>query len=112
MKWTIKRFPGLASQIRNLAQQHREFREEPLHLAIAYEPDRDPNDIFLFELLGNFGGNEVIVRSDIRIDAELHNESRSEITPGAFKSSGISGGSRSRLAECRGDSSGRATGQF
>jgi hypothetical protein len=59
MQWTIKRFPGLESQIRDLAQQHREFRDEPLHLAIAYQPDRDPNDVFMFEPLGNVGGNEV-----------------------------------------------------
>jgi hypothetical protein len=59
MKWTIRRFPGLEKQIRDLAQQHREFQDEPLHLAIAYEPSRDSHDIFVFELLGNFGGNEV-----------------------------------------------------
>jgi hypothetical protein len=59
MKWTIHRFPGLERQIRDLAEQHREFRDEPLHLAIAYQPIRDPQDIFIFELIGNFGGNEV-----------------------------------------------------
>ena len=59
MKWTISRFPGLERQIRDLAEQHREFRDEPLHLAIAYQPNRDPQDIFIFELIGNFGGNEV-----------------------------------------------------
>jgi hypothetical protein len=59
MKWTIRRFPGLERQIRELAEQHREFQDEPLHLAIAYQPARDPQDIFIFELIGNFGGNEV-----------------------------------------------------
>jgi hypothetical protein len=65
MRWTVQRFPGLERQIRDLAEQHREFRDEPLHLAIADQPGRDLNDIFLFELLGNFGGNEVT--SDARL---------------------------------------------
>jgi hypothetical protein len=59
MKWTITRFPGLEQQIRDLAEQHREFQDEPLHLAIAYQPARDSQDIFIFELIGNFGGNEL-----------------------------------------------------
>jgi len=59
MGWTSKRFPRLAKRIRGLAEQHRELKDEPLHLAIAYDPGRDEQDVFLFELLSNFGGNDV-----------------------------------------------------
>jgi hypothetical protein len=59
MKWTIKRFPGVERQIRELTEQHREFRDEPLHLALAYQPGRESQDIFILEIIGNFGGNEV-----------------------------------------------------
>jgi hypothetical protein len=65
MGLTNERFPGLAKRIRGLAEQHRELKDEPLHLAIAYDPGRDEHDVFLFELLGNFGGN------DVSPDAEL-----------------------------------------
>lgn len=59
MQWTIDRFPGLEHNLRNLAAQHREFQDEPLHLAIAFDPGHDHKDVFLFELLGNFGGNSI-----------------------------------------------------
>ena len=59
MQWTAQRFPGLDRQIRGLAKQHSALRDEPLHLAIAYDPGRETGDVFLFELLGNFGGNEI-----------------------------------------------------
>src|SRR5438067_264509 len=59
MQWTTQRFPGLEGQIRDLVRQHLEIRDEPLHLAMTYEPGRDSSDLFLFELAGNFGGNEV-----------------------------------------------------
>jgi hypothetical protein len=59
VKWMTQRFPQVERQIRDLARQHRELRDEPLHLAMAYEPGRESRDIFLFELAGNFGGNEV-----------------------------------------------------
>ena len=59
MTWITQRFPGVERQIRDLARQHRELRDEPLHLAMVYGPGREPLDIFLFELAGNFGGNEV-----------------------------------------------------
>ena len=59
MPGRTQRFPRVERQIRDLARQHRELRDEPLHLALTYEPGRDTPDIFLFELLGNFGGNDV-----------------------------------------------------
>jgi hypothetical protein len=59
MKWLNPRFPHLRRQLLDLAKQHLKLRDEPLHLAIAYDPGRDSQDIFLFELLDNFGGNEI-----------------------------------------------------
>lgn len=59
MEWTTQRYPALAEPIRALAAQHRELEDEPLHLAIAFDPGREPEDVFLFELLGRFGLDEV-----------------------------------------------------
>ncbi len=59
MKWLSQRFPHLRRQLLDLAKQHLEIADQPLHLAIAYDPGRDSQDIFLFELLDNFGGNEI-----------------------------------------------------
>ena len=56
MKWLSQRFPHLGRQLLDLAKQHLKLRDEPLHLAVAYDPGRDSQDIFLFELLENFGG--------------------------------------------------------
>ena len=50
--WTSERFPQFETQIRELTKQHRELEDEPLHLAISYAPQRDPQDIFLFEVIG------------------------------------------------------------
>lgn len=54
--WTSTKFPQFEEQIRSLTEQHRELEDEPLHLAIVYAPQRDPGDIFLFEVIG---GNSV-----------------------------------------------------
>jgi hypothetical protein len=59
MKWLSQRFPHLRRQLLELAKQHLRLRDEPLHLAMAYDPGRDSQDVFLFELLDNFGGNEI-----------------------------------------------------
>jgi hypothetical protein len=59
MPWATQRSPRIEGQIRDLVEQHREIRDEPLHLAMLYEPGRESPDLFLFEVLGNFGGNEI-----------------------------------------------------
>jgi hypothetical protein len=59
VRFTIDRYPHLERSLRELAVHHREFQDEPLHLALLYDPGRDPRDVFLFELLGNFGRNAV-----------------------------------------------------
>ena len=59
MQWTMRRFPHLDRQLRELASRHLELRDEPLHLALTYDPGRDSGDVFLLEVLGNFGFDEV-----------------------------------------------------
>jgi hypothetical protein len=51
--WTSERFPQFETAIRHLTDQHRELKDEPLHLAISYGPIRDQQDIFLFEVIGS-----------------------------------------------------------
>jgi len=54
--WTSERFPQFESAIRQLAEQHRQLKDEPLHLAVSYGPEREQQDIFLFEVIGGNGG--------------------------------------------------------
>jgi len=56
-EWTSERFPQFESEIRRLTEQHRELEDEPLHLAIAFQPrpPRDQQDIYLFEIIGGWG---------------------------------------------------------
>ena len=56
-EWTTERFPRFEPAIRRLTEQHRELEDEPLHLAIAYQPgpSRDQQDIYLFEVVGGWG---------------------------------------------------------
>lgn len=51
--WTTERFPQYERSLRKLIDQHREIEDEPLHLAISYQPPRDPHDVFLFEVIGD-----------------------------------------------------------
>lgn len=51
--WITDRFPSFAEDLRRLVAQHREIEDQPLHLALAYQPAaRDPQHIFLFEVIG------------------------------------------------------------
>jgi hypothetical protein len=59
MQFTIDRYPHLDNSLRELARKHGELQDEPLHLALLYDPGRETEDVFLFELLGNFGRNEI-----------------------------------------------------
>jgi hypothetical protein len=54
--WTSERFPQFESAIRQLTEQHRQLKDEPLHLALSYGPEREQQDIFLFEVIGSNGG--------------------------------------------------------
>ena len=50
--WTAERFPKFENAVRDLAEQHRQLEGEPLHLAMSFAPQRDPQDMFLFEVAG------------------------------------------------------------
>ena len=59
MQFATNRYPHLETSLRDLARRHGELEDESLHLALVYDPGRDPEDVFLFELIGNFGRDEV-----------------------------------------------------
>lgn len=60
MTWTGTRFPKIEQDLRSLAKDHLEnLKDQPLHLAIVYSLERDPQAIFLFELLSNFGSDAI-----------------------------------------------------
>lgn len=52
-------FPGHAEEIKIIVDGHRQLKDEPLLLAVYYAPARDQDDIFLFEVLENFGNNQI-----------------------------------------------------
>lgn len=54
--WITERFPKHADDLRRLAEEHRQLQDEPLHLALAYDRAHDPQDVFLFEVVGGFAG--------------------------------------------------------
>src|SRR5437764_10877397 len=57
---TIETYPDFLDQVRQLVQQHRAMKQEPLRLAVYYAPlRRAKRDIFLFEVIEGFGGDEV-----------------------------------------------------
>ena len=49
-------FPNLKDRLNALVEEHKQLHDEPLLLAIYYAPKRNPNDVFLFEVVENFGG--------------------------------------------------------
>jgi hypothetical protein len=63
--WISQRFPGHVDDLRRLADEHRQLQDEPLHLAIAYAPGRNSQDVFLFEVVGGFAGGSVSLDGDL-----------------------------------------------
>jgi hypothetical protein len=66
----VSTFPEYLNQVKELVNQHLELVEEPLLLAIYYAPDgdvpeRNPEDVFLFEVLGNFDGSSIAYEGDL-----------------------------------------------
>jgi hypothetical protein len=53
--WT----PDYLSQVENQVENHRAIKAEPLLLAISYAPLRNPGDVFVFEVIENFGSNSI-----------------------------------------------------
>ena len=56
---TIARFPAHREKMAELVDQHKGIRDEPLLLAVYYEPERDGDGLFLFEVVDRFGMNYV-----------------------------------------------------
>jgi hypothetical protein len=56
---TRKQFPEYAEELRGLVAQHRKISDEPLLLAIYYKPGREEEDVFLFEVIGDFGAGAI-----------------------------------------------------
>lgn len=52
-------FPDLMGEVQHLVEEHRQLTDEPLLLAIYYKPDRETQDVFLFEVIENFGAGAV-----------------------------------------------------
>ena len=52
-------FPRFEREVKQLVQNHLKLEDEPLLLAIYYKPQREMHDIFLFEVIQNFGDGEV-----------------------------------------------------
>ncbi len=46
-------------KVRKLVEEHKQIESEPLLLAIMFKPKRNPGDIFLFEVVENFGGGHI-----------------------------------------------------
>jgi hypothetical protein len=61
--WTANRFPAFESAIRELTEQHRKLTDEPLHLAVSYQPgERNQQHIYLFEVIGGSTNGEGVER--------------------------------------------------
>jgi hypothetical protein len=52
-------FPAYREVVQELVQEHLELTYQPLLLALYYASEREPSDIFLFEVADKFGGNWV-----------------------------------------------------
>jgi len=58
-QFTQSLYPEYSDQIHELAKQHLAMRSEPLHLAIAYKPTESNGNVYLFEVIENFGSDYV-----------------------------------------------------
>jgi hypothetical protein len=58
-------FPQSEQKVQWLVKQHLEIKDEPLLLALYYAPDRDPQDIFVFEVIEHFGADSVAEDRDL-----------------------------------------------
>lgn len=52
-------FPQSQTKVEWLARQHLQIADEPLLLAIYFAPEREPQDIFVFEVIEHFGADSV-----------------------------------------------------
>jgi hypothetical protein len=56
---TVQWTPEYLPQVERLVATHRALKNESLLLAILYAPARNPGDIFIFEVVDNFGSNSI-----------------------------------------------------
>lgn len=60
MPATVATYPDYQDAVERLVEQHRELRNEHLHLAVYYAPPKRPKrDIYLFEVIDGFGGGDI-----------------------------------------------------
>jgi hypothetical protein len=60
MPTTVATFPDYKDEVEKLVQQHRKLRGEHLHLAVYLAPPNRPKrDIYLFEVIDNFGAGHI-----------------------------------------------------
>ncbi len=52
-------YPALLQGVQRLVSEHAKLADEPLLLAIYYKSPSEPNDVFLFEVIENFGSGAV-----------------------------------------------------
>lgn len=55
----VRAAPPIIHRVEKLVNEHRQLRDEPLLLAIYFEPLRSSGDIFLFEVIDGFGAGMV-----------------------------------------------------
>lgn len=51
--WTTEKFPQFEEALQRLTDEHRELKDEPLHLAVAYSSPRASQDMFLLEVISS-----------------------------------------------------------
>ena len=60
MPVTLVKYPDYKEAVGKLVQQHRKLRKKHLHLAVYLAPpNRRKRDIYLFEVLDDFGGGHI-----------------------------------------------------
>ncbi len=59
MKAQTRTPPGRLQKLQRLVRYHKKMTEEPLLLAVRFTPARNKGDLFVFEIVENFGSNSV-----------------------------------------------------
>ena len=60
MQSMIEKYPDYEQSVRKLVDQHKTLRNGHLHLAVYLAPPKRPKrDIYLFEVIDDFGGGQI-----------------------------------------------------
>lgn len=60
MPTALATYPDYKEAVEELVKQHRKLRKENLHLAVYLAPpNRSKKDVYLFEVMDDFGGGQV-----------------------------------------------------